>query len=413
VRAGARGLALGLLLAATPSAARGASLAVEAALLHTQGRAGSLEDAVVLVREGRLAAVGRREELEIPAGAERLRAAVVTPGLIDTHSVAGLAGVTNVLADQDADEATGPNQAALRAIDAFNPREPLLRWLLEHGVTVVQSGPGEANPIGGLAGVFKTHGRTVEAMTLRFPSALVLSLGEPPKAVYAKKQQLPTTRMGTAAVIRSAFSQAEAYAHQRENPPRDGEPPARDLGKEALAVALAKEIPVLATARREDDLDTALRLASEFGLELELADAAEGYLMAERIREAGVPVHVGPVMERLAGLETMNLSLENAAILARHGVPLTFQSGFEGYVPRMRVVLFEAAVAAAFGLGAERALDALTLDAARRLRVDDRVGSLDAGKDADLVLFDGDPFEYTTHVEAVIVNGEVVYRRSP
>jgi imidazolonepropionase-like amidohydrolase len=219
--------------------------------------------------------------------------------------------------------------------------------------------------------------------------------------------------MGTAAVLRNAFLEAREYAKKRSGKPKKGaDPPARDLAKEALGLALERKIPVLATARREDDIMTALRIAEEFGLELQLADAVEAYLQAGRLARAGIPVHVGPVMERVGSLETMNLTLENAAILDRMGVPITFQSGFEAYVPRTHVVLFEAAVAAAYGLGFDRALEALTLHAARRLGIDERLGSLEPGKDADLVVFDGDPFEYTSHVEAVVVAGEVVYRRN-
>ncbi|MEN8184308.1 MAG: amidohydrolase family protein [Myxococcota bacterium] len=407
-----RALVGAFLLGLLAAPALAGDIVVEADLLHTEGPRGTLEDGVVLVRDGRIAEVGSRGRVEIPPDATRLWAAVVTPGLIDTHSVAGLAGLYNVPADQDVNEATGPNQAALRAIDGFNPREPLLRWLLEHGVTVVQSGPGEANPIGGQAGIFKTHGESVAEMTLRFPSALVMTLGEPPKATYGAKKQRPSTRMGTAAVIRSALGEAQEYARKRDAPAKqDAEPPPRDLGKEALALALARRIPVIATARREDDIGTALRIAEEFDLDLQLADAVEAYLAADRIAEAGVPVHVGPVMERIGSLETMNLTLENAAILAGRGIPITFQSGFEGYVPRTHVVLFEAAVAGAWGLGFERALSALTLDAAQRLGIDDRVGSLEPGKHADLVLFDGDPFEYTTHIQAVLVDGEIVHQR--
>jgi len=388
------------------------TLVIEAASLHTQGPEGTISDGIVVVHDDKIVSAGARGAVTIPEGAKRLQAAVVTPGLIDTHSVVGLAGLYNVPADQDVNETTGPNQAGLRAIDAFNPREPLLDWLLAHGVTVIQSGPGEANPIGGLAGIFKTHGDDVGAMTLRFPSALLMTLGEPPKATYGKKEQRPTTRMGTAAVIRSALVEAQGYAEKHAKPPKeDADPPARDLAKEALGLALAGEIPVLMTARREDDLATALRLADEFSLRLELADAVEAYLMSDRIREAGVPVHVGPVMERIGSIETLNLTLENAALLDQAGVPITFQSGFEGYVPRTHVVLFEAAVAGAYGLGFDRALEILTLDAARRLGIDDRVGSLEPGKDADLVLFDGDPFEYTTHVVATVVNGDVAYQR--
>ncbi len=425
------------------------TLAVVAKTVHTSGPAGTIRDGVVLVRDGTIAAVGRKRDVPIPDGATVLEAAVVTPGLIDTHGVAGLAGIYNT-ADRDSDEVTGPNQAPLRAIDAFNPREPLLGWLLQHGVTVVQSGPGEANPIGGLAGVFRTSGASVEAMTLRFPSALILTLGESPKAIYGGKGQMPSTRMGTAAVIRNAFVAAQAYQDawdryeeklaayetkqadandtadgsedteavaepDEENDEPDAEdppvPPTRDLGKESLGLALAQTIPTIVTARREDDLLTALRIGEEFDLDIHLADAAEAYLIADALQRAGVHVHVGPIIERPGRPETMNLSFESPAILAARGVPLTFQSGFEGYVPRVHVVLFEAAVAMAHGLEFDRALSALTIDAARVLGIAERVGSIEVGKDADLVLFDGDPFEYVSHVNAVIVNGTVVHDR--
>lgn len=391
------------LLLAGPALA--GDIAVRAERLYTAGPRGTLEDAVVLVRDGVVAEVGPVGEVSIPVGVPVLNAAVVTPGLIDTHSVAGLAGIYNVAADQDADERTGPNQAGLRAIDGFNPREPLLAWLLAHGVTVVQSGPGEANPIGGLAGVFRTSGTSVETMTLRFPSALVFTLGEPPKATYADAKQPPATRMGTAALIRGALTAAQNGEEKKD------EDAARDLNAEALQRVLSGEIPALFTARREDDIQTALRIGREFGLRVEIADGVDAYLMADALREASVPVHVGPVMERLGRVETVNASFENAAILADAGVPISFQSGYEAYVPKTRVVLFEAAIAAANGLGSQRALQALTIDAARRLGIDEQLGSLEPGKDGDLVLFDGDPFEYTTHVDAVIVRGTPVHRR--
>ena len=228
--------------------------------------------------------------------------------------------------------------------------------------------------------------------------------------------------MGTAALIRSALLEASQYAVKRKratglripllSEPR-GEAPDLDLSKEALGRALRGEIPALFTARREDDLETALRIGREFGLRVVLADAVEAYLMADRIREAQVPVLVGPVMERPGRHETINQSFENAAILQAAGVPIAFQSGFESYVPKTRVVLFEAAVAVAYGLPDAAALRALTIDSARLLGVDDRLGSLEPGKDADVVLFDGDPLEYTSHVEGVIVNGGLAWERGP
>jgi imidazolonepropionase-like amidohydrolase len=406
-------LALALLLGTAPFPAlqtAAETFAVRGDVVHTSGPSGTLQGGVVRIQSGRIEAVGPSSDVASPADVRLFEGAVVTPGLIDTHSVAGLNGLFNVPADQDADERSGANQAGLRAIDGFNPREPGLAWLLHHGVTAVQSGPGEANPIGGLAGVFRTHGTSVEDMTLRFPSALVLTLGERPKATYAEAKQAPLSRMGTAALIRQAFVDARNHAKKGKKKGGD-DAPGRDLGTEALTLALRAEIPTLITARRRDDIDTALRIAREFSLDLHLADAVDGYLMARELWDAGIPVHVGPVMERLGPLETLNASFEAPAILAAAGVPITFQSGYEAYVPKIRVVLFEAAVAAAYGLGPERALRALTSDAAERLGVADRIGSLEAGKDADLVVWDGDPFEYTTHVLAVIVRGEVAYLR--
>ena len=332
----------------------------------------------------------------------------------------GLAGWYNVLADQDQDETTGPNQAELRAIDGFNPSEPLLAYLLQHGVTVIQAGPGRSNPIGGQAGIFKTHGSTVEAMTLRFPSAMIFTLGEVPKKTYGERKQTPMTRMGTAALIRQALLGAQSYAKQWQDyassaddtsEDKDHKAPDRDLKKEALAAVVQGELPALFTVHREDDILTALRIAKEFNLTLLLDAATEGYLVAPEIQQAGVPVIVHPSMQRISSLETSNTSLENAAILADAGIRIALQSGFESYVPKTRIVLFEAAIAMVNGLGFERALRAITLDAAQILGIDARVGSLEAGKDADLVLFDGDPFEYTSHIQTVILNGQVVYQR--
>jgi len=395
-------------------------LAISAATLHTVSSSGTIQDGVVLMETGKITQIGSAADIAVPDGYERLTSDTITPGFIDAHSVVGLAGWYNVLADQDQDETTEPNQAELRAIDGFNPSEPLLAYLLQHGVTVIQAGPGRSNPIGGQAGIFKTHGSTVEAMTLRFPSAMIFTLGEVPKKTYGERKQTPMTRMGTAALIRQALLGAQSYAKQWQDyassaddtsEDKDHKAPDRDLKKEALAAVVQGELPALFTVHREDDILTALRIAKEFNLTLLLDAATEGYLVAPEIQQAGVPVIVHPSMQRISSLETSNTSLENAAILADAGIRIALQSGFESYVPKTRIVLFEAAIAMVNGLGFERALRAITLDAAQILGIDARVGSLEAGKDADLVLFDGDPFEYTSHIQTVILNGQVVYQR--
>jgi imidazolonepropionase-like amidohydrolase len=397
-----------------PSSNWAQKIALEGKVIHTLSHSGPLKDGVVLIADGKITAVGPHADVSVPDGYQRLSAAVVTPGLIDVHSVVGLAGVYNVTADQDQDEATNPNQAALRAIDGFNPDEPLLAYLLQHGVTVIQTGPGLQNPIAGQAGIFKTAGKTLEAMTVRFPSSMLFNLGEVPKQTYAEKKEPPTTRMGTAALIRQALLAAQHYNTQQQDAAtqeEEAKPPDRDLQKEALAQVVRGELPALFTAHRADDILTAIRIAKEFGLQLVLDAATEGYLITEAIQSAGVPVLVHPSMQRLGGPETLNTTLENAALLANKDILIAIQSGFEAYVPKTRVVLFEAAIALVNGLGFDRALQAITLNAAKILGIDDRVGSLEPGKDADAVLFNGDPFEYTSQVEAVVLNGQVAYRK--
>ena len=371
---------------------------------------GSIEHGVVLVEDGTIKAVGPADEVKVPEGWPVLTAAVVTPGLIDAHTVVGLSGAANVGADQDQDEMSDPNQADLRVMDSFNPREPLLEFLCREGVTVVHAVPGRANVIAGQTGIFHTSGRTAEAMTLRFPAGLLVNLGEVPKSSYPNRQ--PTTRMGTAALVRTALVQARNHAGKLAAAKGEDKRPPHNPKLEALGLALEGKVPVIFAAHRADDLETALRLAKEFKLQARLDLATEGYLLADRLAEAKVPVVVHPTMQRAgATMETYHSQMCNAAVLADHKIPLAIGTGFEAYVPKTRVLRHEAALALVNGLGRDRALRAITLDAARILGLDAQRGSLDTGKAADLVLYDGDPFEHATHVTHTLIDGRVVYDR--
>lgn len=386
---------------------------VLAGRLHTVAN-GTIADGAVHVKEGKIAFAGARADLALPAGVPVLTAANVTPGLIDAATIVPLSGEYNIAADQDADENSDPNQADARVLDAFNPSEPLLRYLLEQGITVVHSIPGRANVIGGLSGVFRTHGRNAESMTVRFPQALVINLGEAPKVTY--KERLPQTRMGTAALIRQAFAEATNLKKKSDAAKINGNAkdlPDRSLKKESLVLALNKNVQTLFAAQQADDILTGLRLAEEFQLDAAIALAAEGYLVREQLADAKVPVFLHPTMQRAGGsLETYHSHLGTASALADAKIPLAITSGAEGYVPKTRVARFEAAIAAVHGIGFEKALAAVSLDAAKVLRIDDRYGSLEPGKVADLVLYDGDPFEYATHVTHVIVDGHLVHTRA-
>jgi imidazolonepropionase-like amidohydrolase len=281
-----------------------------------------------------------------------------------------------------------------------------LQFIREQGVTVIHAMPGRANAIAGQTGIFRTYGTTAERMAVRFPAGLLVNLGEVPKSTYPGK--LPNTRMGTANLVRAALTQAHAYGKKKaagkDTPP--------NLKLEALAAALDKKVPVIFSAHRADDLMTALRLSEEFHLRPMLSLATEGYLVADQLAATGAPVIVHPTMQRPSTLETFNGHLGNAAILAQHKVPLAISTAFEGYVPKTRVLRYEAAMAAVNGLGFDRALRSVTLDAAKLLGIDGQYGSLEAGKIADLVLFDGDPFEHSTHVTHTILGGRVIYDRA-
>ncbi len=378
-----------------------AQLAVRADTLYTMNGA-PIQNGVVLIRNGKIEQVGPAEAVRIPEGYRVLEASVVTPGLIDAHSVVGLAGILNYAHDQDQLDTSDPIQPELRAIDAYNARERLVAWVRRFGVTTLHTGHGPGAVISGQTMLVKTHGETVEEALIDSVATVAATLGPMVRRYFRS----PGTRAKAVAMLRAALLKAQAYRRklQAEDPTRRPDP---DLKMETLVRVLDGEIPLMITAQRVSEIMAALRLQREFGFRMILDGAAEAYLVLDEIKAAGVPVILHPIMVRPRG-ETVNAMLETAARLHAAGIPFAFQSGFESYVPKTRVVLFEAAMAVANGLPRMAALEALTLQAARILGIDDRVGSLAPGKDADLVLFDGDPFEYTTRVCGVIIDGEPV-----
>lgn len=383
--------------------------AIVAARIHTVSGA-IITNGAILVEDGKITGVFKDGEWNVGrfAGATIIRVAEVTPGLIDAHSVVGLTGLFNVPADQDQDESSDPNQADLRALDGFHPDEPLLEYLRQNGVTVIHAMPGRVNVIAGQSGVFRTVGRTATGMALKFPAGLLVNLGETPKSAYPGKG--PLTRMAVANVVRNAFTQARD-ADAKTATGDDKRP--RNVKTDALKPFVRGELPVYFSAHRADDLLTGLRLAEEFKLKPVLDLATEAYLVGDRVAETKVPVVVHPTMQRVgSSMETLNSQVCNAAALADRGVPIAIGTGYEGYVPKSRMLRAEAAMAAANGLGRERALRAVTLDAAKLLGIADRFGSIEIGKAADLVLYDGDPFENATHVTHTIIDGKLVWDRA-
>lgn len=364
-----------------------------------------IEDGVVIVRDGRIAAVGPAGRVSIPRGMEVVDAAVVTPGLVDARSVVGLAGYLNQEDDQDQLERSDAIQPELRAIDAYDPREELVAWLRGFGITTVHTGHAPGEVVSGQTMIVKTAGDTVEDAVV-VPFAMVAAtLGEGAVVDNVNGRKSPGNRSKAVAMLRAELLRARAYAEKLDAAGKDAaKRPDRDLRAEALVHVLKGEKPLLVTAHRHHDIVTALRLAEEFGLRLVLDGAAEAYLVLDEIRAAGVPVLIHPLMAR-AWQEQENMSFTTPARLAAAEIPFAFQSGFESYVPKTRVLLFEAAITLQHGLTFEQALSAATIGAARILGIDERVGSIERGKDGDLALYDGDPFEYTSHAIGTIIEG--------
>ncbi len=367
-----------------------------------------IKDGLVHVKDGKILYAGPRKKRKLKK-IPIIEAVAVSPGLIDAYSVVPLSGEYNIPADQDADEESGPNQADVRVLDSFNPSEPLMNFLLQNGVTVIHACPGEANVIAGLTGVFKTFGNSADKMAIRFPQAMFFNLGDRPKQAYSGS---PGTRMGTASILRKSLGEAVTYARKQAKATENGEEADRNLQHEHLAKVLNGGLPSIFRADRSDDILTASRISDEFNLNAIIAMGTEAYLVKDQIKDKKLPVIVNPPMQRVGGLETYHSSLANAAYLDQAEIPIAICSGFEGYVPKTRVIRHEAAMAATYGLGHERALYAITLGAAKILKIDQDYGSLEKGKIADLVLYNGDPFEHRTQVQKVFMGGKLVFDQS-
>lgn len=393
-------LALLLVVPATPALAE--YLAIEAEVIHTMAGK-TIRNGVILVKDGKIERVGPEDETPVPARTRAVKAKVVTPGIIDAHTVVGLAGYLNQPHDQDQLERSSAIQPELRAIDSYNAREHLVGWLRSFGVTTIHTGHGPGTLVSGQTMIAKTRGDTVDEAVLVPAAMIAATLGE---SAFADKGKSPGTRAKEIAMLRQALVEAQEYRTTLGSAAADKKP-SRDLRKEAFVGVLDGKTPLLITVNRAHDIISSLRLAKEFGIRVVIDGAAEAHLVLDEIKAAGVAVIVHPTMARPFG-ERENLSLETAALLKKAGIPVALQSGYESYVPKTRVVLLEAAMAAANGLSFDDALALVTIDAATILGVAERVGSIERGKDADFVLFDGDPFEYTTHVTGVVIDGVVV-----
>ena len=392
----------------------------------------TIEGGTVVLDEGKIVAVGR--DVAIPAEAEIIEAAgrVVMPGLIDAYTSLGLVEIGAVEVTRDASESSSPVTPQMRVIDAFHPGSELIPIARLHGVTCVLSVPGEGNVFSGQSAVFRLAGDTVNGMALKAPAAVHMNFGQSAKGEGPGR---PETRMGIAAIARATLEKARSHGRRLERyrerlekweagelepgdeddgdegeengdegggPPRRPRPPERDLVSEALLPALAGEVPVIARAQRADDILTAVRVADEFGLRLVIARGAEAWQVADVLAGREIPVIVGPVTTQPGSLETLGAIYENAARLHAAGVRIAIMTGDSHNV---RNLPFQAGLAVTYGLPREAALRAVTVDAAEILGVADRIGTLEVGKSADVIVVDGDPLQPLSRLEHVIIGG--------
>ena len=367
-----------------------------------------IEGGTVLVRDGTIAEVGGAD-VSVPDDATVVDAAGkwVVPGLIDAHAHVGVHEEGEGWAGGDVNEKTDPNTAQVRALDGIYPSDIGFRDAVIGGVLAVNVNPGSANPIGGQTVALKCWGRTVDHMVLRQPSGLKSALGENPKRVYGDRKQTPETRLGTAAVLREAFTSAGNYQAKWANP-RPDKPPERDLRMEALSMVLRREIPWRQHCHRADDIATAMRIAKEFGYELVIDHGTDAHLLADLIAEAGIPVIIGPLFTSRSKVELRNRSLANPGKLAAAGVTIAITTDHP--VVPIHFLIHQVTLAVKEGLDRESALRTVTINPARIVGVADRLGSLEPGKDADFCVWSGDPLDVMSRVELAYQDGQQIYR---
>lgn len=372
---------------------------------------GIIDRGSILIQDGKIAAIGT--DVPVPAGAKVLDAEGlwVQPGIIEAHSHLGVSEQGLGFEGNDTNEAVDPCTPHVRAIDGINPRDSAFQDAIEAGITAAWITPGSANVIGGQAATCRTWGNSVEEMVMNPFSGLKGALGENPKRVYNAKNKL-TTRMGSAAFFREAFYKAKAYMRKQELAMEKGaELPDYDYKLEPIVTVLKKQVPMRIHAHRQDDILTAVRFAREFDFEFTIEHCSEGhFITAELAAEPRLKgVLIGPTLTAKGKVETANKDWTTPGIMQRAGILTGIITDHP--VTPVQYLPTCAAQANKYGMDEEEALKAITINAARICGVGDRVGSLEVGKEADIAIFTGHPFDlWKTHTVATIINGQVVYQ---
>lgn len=370
-----------------------------------------IPDGCIHIVDGKIAKIGRRDEIAIhPAAYERvleIENGIIMPGIIEAHCHMGITEEKKGMEGDDCNETVNPVTPWLRALDAINTMDAAFDDAVRAGITSAMIGPGSSNVVGGQFAFLKTRGRRVDDLVVKAPAAMKVAFGENPKVNYSGQGKSPSTRMAIAGMLREELVRAVEYARRKKAAREQGESFEEDFRLECWLPVLDRQIPLKAHVHRVDDIFTAIRIAKEFNLRMTLDHCSEGHLIAEELAAEGFPAIVGPDLASRSKIEVQNMAFKTVGILNRAGVMTAVTTDHP--VSLIASLPLCAGLAVKSGLPLEEGYRSITIYAARICGVDDRVGSLEEGKDADIAIFTGNPMEIFTETLYTIIDGNIVY----
>ena len=405
-----------LILLLSPAYLKGNKLIIIRAKKIYTLSSGVIENGMISIQDGKILQVGK--DFPVSRGAREIKANIIIPGLIDIHTHIGVYSVPGVQENEDGNEMTTPVTPQVRALDSFNFEDPAIKTGLAGGVTTVVSRPGSGNVIGGTSVAIKLKNAPPDQMVLKEICDLKMTIEGNPVAFHGRYGRMPTSMMGVYYLARKAFVEAQEYKSSWDKytldlkAERQVTPPVKDIGKDALVMALKGEIPVHIHVATASEIMSSIRLADEFNLKLTLAHCQWAYLIIDELaKRKDVHFNVGPAMFN-SYYDNMLQFKNSPAILANAGLSVSLQiDAVAGRQPGQQHLLHTAALCVRYGMKKEDALKAITISGAQAMLLDERIGSIKKGKDADLVFLDGEPFELLTSVEMVMIDGKIEYQK--
>ncbi len=385
-------------------------LAIKGAKIYTITN-GVIESGIILISNGLIEEVG--VDLKIPNDYEVVDAKgkEITPGFIDAHTHLGIFGEVQVPATADGNEKTDPVRPEIRGVDSLNPDDNAIQISLEAGITTAYTGPGSSNIVGGTGFAMKTMGSTVYDMVIPNTEAMKFALGENPKNSYGSRKKMPSTRMGNAALMRQALIKAQDYIKNKEHAKEKEQFFERDLGLEQLVKVIKKEYMARIHAHRADDIVTAIRIAEEFDLNYSIEHCTEGYHIAGLLAEKGCYCVVGPMIINPYKQEIWDVRMNTPGVLAKAGAKVIITMDAVSPSSHTKYLAMNAGLAIRYGMPEGKAFEAITINPARLIGLEDKIGSIESGKEADLVIHDGYPLSNFTSVEKVYIAGKLAHSK--